>query len=107
MRLTESLIKVIFAKAIESGKVNELNAAFLKHLQMENTFQKQKDEHGGSSWKKVSVYGYQCYDFITMLPASESRPAEMAIHRILHEVWPEVGALRRTNWPAIQQSNRW
>jgi hypothetical protein len=89
MRLTEGLIKVIFAKAIESGKVDELNAAFRKHLDMENTFQKVKDEHGGSSWKKVSVQGYQCYDFITKLPASDSHPEEMAIHRILHEVWPE------------------
>jgi hypothetical protein len=40
MRLTKGLVKVImiFAKAIESGKVDELNAAFSKHLEMENTF---------------------------------------------------------------------
>jgi len=52
MRLTESLIKVIFAKAIESEKVEELNAAFVKHLAMDHTFQKVKDEPGGLRGKR-------------------------------------------------------
>jgi hypothetical protein len=105
MRLTESLIKVIFAKAIESEKVEELNAAFVKHLAMDHTFQKVKDEHGGSSWKKVSVFGYQCYDFIKTLPASGGRPAEMAIHRILHEVWPDADGQQPSGEAADQSSS--
>lgn len=84
MRLTESLIKTMFARAIHWCRVPQLNAAFLKHFKMKDIFATVQDSEGGKSWKKVSFLAYQCYEF-TQLNAEQTA---MKIADVLHEVWP-------------------
>ena len=73
-------MKDVFNRAIESGKVKELRAAFKKHLHIEDRFVK-KD--GKSGWKKVSLYGYECWRFAT----ESGDQGQSAIVNVLREVW--------------------
>ena len=38
MRLTEALVKPLFARAISTNRVNALNSAFKKHMGMDEAF---------------------------------------------------------------------
>jgi hypothetical protein len=80
MRLTEALVKDMFGRAIDSGKVKELSSAFKKHLNIENKFVRNEGKRG---WKKVSLYGYECWRF-----AEESDvPGRSKIERVIRDVW--------------------
>ena len=79
MRLTEALVRPMFARAIASHRVPALNAAFHKHLGLENTFAEvQSDQGSGKVWKPVSFKAFECHHF-----------TQQAITRILHQVWPD------------------
>ena len=58
MRLTESLVKVIFGRALPS-KVKESNTAFTAHLGVQDKFKKvQTEGKNKGGWQKVSFSGY-------------------------------------------------
>ena len=94
MRLTESLVKVIFGRAVQCrSKVAALNSACTQHLGVQEKFKKVQAEgkkRGG--WQKISYTGYECQRFSKMLEATSNRPVESAIERVLHEVWPKHAA---------------
>ena len=80
MRLTEALVKEMFGRAIDTGKVAQLRSAFKTHLGMEDKFVRSDKKRG---WKKVSFYGYECWRF-----AEQSDHHGMSkIERIIREVW--------------------
>jgi hypothetical protein len=82
MRLTEALVKDMFGRAIESGKVPQLREAFNTHLNIQDRFVRNEGKRG---WKKVSLYGYECWRF-----GRESRvEGQSAIERVIREVWGE------------------
>ena len=89
MRLTESLVKVIFGRAIPS-KVNQLNTAFKVHLGVQEKFKKvQTVGKNKGGWQKVSFTGYECLNFSKTLKATDTHVEESAIERVLHEVFPK------------------
>ena len=90
MRLTEALVKPMFARAIATNRVRELDFAFEKHLGLGGTFAQVQSEHGsGKVWKRVGFRAYECRLFSKVLKESATRPQEPAIHRVVHEVWPD------------------
>jgi uncharacterized membrane protein len=90
MRLTEALVKPLFARAIATSRVNALNAAFRQHLGLDDTFAQVQSEHGsGKVWKQVSFKAYECRLFSKTLAATATRPQEPAIERVVHQVWPD------------------
>ena len=90
MRLTEALVKPLFARAISTNRVNALNLAFKKHMGMDEAFAQVQSENGSNKvWKPVSFHAYECYLFSKMLDATATRPAEHAIDRVVQEVWPD------------------
>ena len=89
MRLTESLVKVIFGRAIPS-KVNQLNTAFKEHLGVQEKFKKvQTVGKNKGGWQKVSFTGYECLNFSKTLKKTDTHVEESAIERVLHEVFPK------------------
>ena len=55
MRLTEALVKPMFARAIATKRVNALNAAFKQHLGLDDIFaQVQSENSPGKLWKPIS-----------------------------------------------------
>ena len=92
MRLTEALVKPMFARAIATNRVKALNSAFAEHLGIDGAFAQVQSEHGsGKVWKPVSFHGYECRLFSKMLKETATRPYEPAIDRVVHEVWPDWG----------------
>ena len=90
MRLTEALVKPMFARAISTKRVPELNSAFAKHLGLDGAFAQVQSEHGsGKVWKPVGFHGFECRLFSKVLKAHGKRPEEAAIDRVVHEVWPD------------------
>ena len=90
MRLTEALVKPLFARAISTNRVNALNLAFKKHMGMDEAFAQVQSENGSNKvWKPVSFHAYECHLFSKMLDATATRPAEHAIDRVVQEVWPD------------------
>lgn len=90
MRLTEALVKPLFARAISTNRVNALNSAFKKHMGMDEAFAQVQSENGSNKvWKPVSFHAYECHLFSKMLDATATRPAEHAIDRVVQEVWPD------------------
>jgi hypothetical protein len=63
MRLTESLVKALFGRAVAAGRTKELNAAFKEHLSLADQFEKMKDKKGKMVWKPITFQGYECYRF--------------------------------------------
>ena len=57
MRLTEALVKEMFGRAIDTGKVAQLQSAFKTHQGMEDKLVRSDKKRG---WKKVSFYRYEC-----------------------------------------------
>ena len=45
MRLTEAIVKPMFARAISTNKVKALNEAFKQHLGLEDVFAQVQSEH--------------------------------------------------------------
>ena len=93
MRLTESLTKVIYQRAIDGNKTEDLNRAFEEHLGLKGRFKQKQasDSSAGSSnkvWKRLGLKGYECFPFSKALEASDAFPAESAIERVLRVVWP-------------------
>ena len=92
MRLTESLANVLYQRALDTNKIDALNRSFEEHLGLKNRFhQKQstdKDGKSKSTWAKLSIQGYECYEFSKKLHAAGTFCAETAIERVIHEVWP-------------------
>jgi len=79
MRLTEALVKPMFARAIASNRVPALNAAFRQHLGLENTFAEvQSDQGSGKVWKPISFKAFECHLFTLG-----------AVEKVLQQVWPE------------------
>lgn len=61
MRLTEALVKSMFARAISSNGVKALNSAFKKHLGLDEAFAQVQSENGsGKVWKPVGFHGFEC-----------------------------------------------
>ena len=92
MRLTEALVKPLFARAISTYRVNALNSAFKKHTGMDEAFAQVQSENGSNKvWKPVSVafHAYECHLFLKMLDATATRPKKHAIDRVVQEVWPD------------------
>ena len=84
MRLTEALVKDMFGRAIDSGKVPQLRQAFKTHLDIQDRFVRNEGKRG---WKKVSLYGYECWRF-----AQDSDvEGQSKIERVIREVWGEHG----------------
>jgi len=84
MRLTEALVKDMFGRAIESGKVPQLREAFKKHLNIQDRFVRNEGKRG---WKKISLYGYECWRF-----AQDSEvEGQSKIERVIRDVWGEDG----------------
>jgi len=93
MRLTESLVKVMFGRAVQSNKtVAALNNAFTQHLGVQEKFKQVQKEGNKKAWQKISFTGYECLKFSKKLAPTNTRPAESAIERVLHEVWPKHAA---------------
>ena len=82
MRLTEALVKDMFGRAIESGKVPQLREAFKTHLNIQDRFVRNEGKRG---WKKVSLYGYECWRFAR----DSGVQGQSAIERVIREVWGE------------------
>ena len=92
MRLTEALVKPMFARAIATNRVKALNSAFEAHLGIDGAFaQVQSEDGSGKAWKPISFHGYECSLFTKMLKETATRPYEPAIDRVVHEVWPDSG----------------
>jgi hypothetical protein len=90
MRLTEAIVKPMFARAISTNRVKALNEAFKQHLGLEDVFAQVLSEHGsGKVWKPVTFKAYECSLFSAMLNATATRPQESAIERVVHQVWPD------------------
>ena len=90
MRLTEALVKPMFARAISTNRVKALNSAFEAHLGLDGVFAQVQSEHGsGKAWKPIGFHAYECHRFSKMLVATATRPYEPAIDRVVHEVWPD------------------
>jgi hypothetical protein len=82
MRLTEAMVKPLFARAIASNKVPALNAAFKQHLGLDNVFAEvQSDQGSGKVWKPVSFKAFECHLFT---------PSRMEL--VLQQVWPDHDA---------------
>jgi hypothetical protein len=61
MRLTEAIVKPMFARAIATNRVKALNEAFKQHLGLEDVFAQVQSEHGsGKVWKPVTFKAYEC-----------------------------------------------
>jgi hypothetical protein len=72
-------VKPMFALAIASHRVPALNAAFRKHLGLEDTFAEvQSDQESGKVWKPVSFKAFKCHLF-----------TQEAVAHIVHQVWPD------------------
>jgi uncharacterized membrane protein len=92
MRLTKALVKPMFARAIATKRVNALNAAFKQHLGLDDMFaQVQSENSPGKLWKPVSFKAFECRLFSKTLAATDTRPEEPAINRVVHQVWPDGG----------------
>ena len=60
MRLTEAIVKPMFARAISTNRVKALNEAFKQHLGLEDVFAQVQSEHGsGKVWKPVTFKAYE------------------------------------------------
>ncbi len=83
-------MKPLFARAISTNRVNALNLAFKKHMDMDEAFAQVQLENGSNKvWKPVSFHAYESHLFSKMLDATVTRPAEHAIDRVVQEVWPD------------------
>ena len=79
MRLTEALVKPMFARAIASNRVPALNKAFKEHLGLDNMFAEvQSDQGTGKVWKPLSFKAFECHLFTLS-----------AVEKVLHQVWPD------------------
>ena len=58
--LTETLVKDMFGRAMESRKVELLKKMFKEHLGLEIKFVRSEKTKG---WNKVSLYDYECWLF--------------------------------------------
>ena len=95
MRLTEALVKPLFARAISTNRVNALNSAFKQHMGLDEAFAQVQSENGsGKVWKPVAFHAYECRLFSKMLNATATRPQEHAIDRVVQEVWPDSDQAR-------------
>lgn len=89
MRLTEALAKVLYQRAIDTNKTEQLTQAFDRHLGLKGRFkQVQLANSDKKAWKRLALKGYECYAFSKPLSASGTFPEETAIERVMHEVWP-------------------
>jgi len=80
MRLSEALVKDMFGRAIESRRVESLKAAFQRHLNLRDKFQRSSQSKG---WNKVSLYGYECWRF-----GETDAGGVSSIEKVIREVWP-------------------
>ena len=91
MRLTEAIVKPMFARAIATNRVKALNEAFKQHIGLEDVFAQVQSEHGsGKVWKPVTFKAYECRLFSEMLKETGTRPQESAVERVVHQVWPDA-----------------
>jgi len=91
MRLTEALVKDMFGRAIESGKVPQLRQAFMTHLNIQDRFVRNDGRRG---WKKVSLYGYECWRFAR---ESSQVKGQSAVETVIREVWGDGRAILTKN----------
>jgi hypothetical protein len=106
MRLTEALVKPMFARAMSTNRVKALNSAFKKHLGLDEAFAQVQSENGsGKVWKPVGFHGFECRLFSKKLDQNTTRPREPAIDRVVHEVWPDLDQTVQLEPQAAIRSN--
>jgi hypothetical protein len=98
----------MFARAISTNRVKELNLAFKAHMGIDDAFAQVQSEQGsGKVWKPVAFHGFQCSLFSKTLNHTATRPQEPAINRVVHEVWPDSKSFRAEPVePPIRSSGR-
>ena len=94
MRLTEALVKPLQDSADAAGKIATLKGAFAKHAGLHKLFEKDEvkvNAGGEKRYKPIAFKAWQAWRLIKQLPpdSAQGLPGELAIVRILREVWPD------------------